>query len=436
MSKKIKEETLFLGNEYIRMKFALVMVLFLALVVVFSIPSAQANTHSLVIINFSYPVDRGAQDYFQSVLSYAVSHNDPVIIVMNTPGGYLTNAFAIVNYTIAAEKTINITTYVPSGDMAASAGSYIALSSNYVYMGNSSFIGPSKPYIIGGTALEEQHVTNASYSFMESLAQTHGWNQSAVYQMVENNVAYTAQNASRIGLISGLSDSLAGVLQQRGYQNLPQIQFYENDVQQMESFLSNSTVADFLILIGAVAILLDIFHGSIALSVAGIVALALGFWGVTLVSFQPIAVLLMVLGIALIFLEIKLGHGLAMVAGVILVIAGGLILLIGVSYSAKGPIITGSNYALIALEATVLPIGALYLIGIRKAALSKPARVGPQIIIGKKGKAITDIEPGKKGVVNVMSEEWSATSSEAIMKGEEIEVLSYSEGLATVKKSS
>ncbi len=92
------------------MKLALVMVLFLALVVVFSIPSAHANTHSLVIINFSYPVDSGAQDYFQSVLSYAVSHNDPVIIVMNTPGGYLTNAFAIVNYTIAAEKTINITT--------------------------------------------------------------------------------------------------------------------------------------------------------------------------------------------------------------------------------------------------------------------------------------------------------------------------------------
>ena len=93
---------------------------------------------------------------------------------------------------------------------AASAGSYIALSSNYVYMGNSSFIGPSKPYIIGGTALEEQHVTNASYSFMESLAQTHGWNQSAVYQMVENNVAYTAQNASRIGLVSGLSDKSDG----------------------------------------------------------------------------------------------------------------------------------------------------------------------------------------------------------------------------------
>lgn len=418
------------------MKLALPFVLFLALLVLFSVPAGHADSHSLVIINFTYQVDPGAQDYFQSVLSYAELHGDPVIIVMNTPGGYLTNGFAIVNYTIAAEKSITVTTYVPSGNMAASAGSYIALASNYVYMGNASFIGPSTPYIIGGTALEQQHVTNASLAFMESLAEVHGWNQSAVTEMVEHNVAYTAQNASRIGLITGVSDSLSAVIQKLGYQDLPQIQFYENTVEQLESFLSNSTVADFLILIGAVAILLDIFHGSVVLSVAGIVAIALGFWGVTLISFQPIAVLLMVMGIALIFLEIKLGHGLAMVGGVILVVAGGLILMVGVSYSSNVPVLGSTNYALIALEATVLPIGALYLIGLRKAVMGKPSKVGPDTIIGKKGKAVTDIKPNEKGVVNVQSEEWTATSAEAISAGDQVVVLSYSEGIVTVKKSS
>ncbi len=410
--------------------------MFIALLFAFSIPAVHADSRSLVILNFTYQVDPGAQDYFQSVLSYAVSNNDPVIIVMNTPGGYLANAFAIVNNTIAAEKSVTVVTYVPSGSMAASAGSYIALSSDYVYMGNVSFIGPSTPYIIGGSALEQQHVTNAALTFMESLAQDHGWNQSAVRQMVLNNVAYTAQNASRIGLITGVSDSLAAVIQKLGYQGLQPIQFYENTVQQLESFLSNSTVADFLILIGAVAILLDIFHGSIALSVAGIIALALGFWGVTLISFQPVAVLLMVMGIALIFLEIKLGHGLAMMGGVVLVIAGGLILMVGVGYSSNVPVLNGSNYALIALEATAIPIGALYLIGIRKAAMRGPPRVGPQNIVGRRGKAVTDIEPNGKGVINVLSEEWTATSSEAIKKGEQVEVLSYSEGVAKVKRIS
>lgn len=418
------------------MKQALLFVLLVAILVALSIPVSNGGSHSLVIINFSYNVDMGAQDYFHQTLSYAETYHDPVIIVMNTPGGYLTNGFAMVNMTIAAEKTVSVTTYVPPGDMAASAGSYIALASDYVYMGNASFIGPSEPYIIGGTSLEQQHVTNAALAFMDSLAEVHGWNQSAVYQMVEHNKAYTAQEASSVGLITGVSDSLSAVITKLGYQGLPQVQFYENDVQQFESFLSNSTVADFLILIGAVAILLDIYHGSIALSVAGIVALALGFWGVTLISFQPVAVLLMILGIAMIFLEIKLGHGLAMVAGVVLVIAGGLILMVGVSYAAKGPVITGANYALIALEATVLPIGALYLIGIRKAAMSSPSKVGPQTIIGKRGKAVTDIDPQNKGVINVQSEEWTASSSEPIRKGEEVEVLSYNEGVVMVRKIS
>ena len=112
------------------MKTALLLIIVLAFLVIVSIPVGHSETKSVGIINFNYPVDKGAQDYFQSVLSYAVSNNDPVIIVMNTPGGYLTNGFAMVNYTIAAEKTISVTTYVPPGDMAASAGSYIALASN------------------------------------------------------------------------------------------------------------------------------------------------------------------------------------------------------------------------------------------------------------------------------------------------------------------
>ena len=53
------------------MKLALLLVLFLALLVLFSVPAGHADSHSLVIINFTYQVDPGAQDYFQSVLSYA-----------------------------------------------------------------------------------------------------------------------------------------------------------------------------------------------------------------------------------------------------------------------------------------------------------------------------------------------------------------------------
>jgi membrane-bound serine protease (ClpP class) len=417
-------------------KLALIGIVIIAIFVVMAIPSGHSDTKSLVIINFNYDVDPGAQDYFQSVLSYATSNHDPVIIVMNTPGGYLDNAFNIVNYTISAEKSVTVTTYVPPGAMAASAGSYIAMASDFIYMSNNSIIGPSEPYIIGGTALEQEHVTNASLAFMEALGSVHGRNESAIYQMVEHNVAYTGIQAQKIGIINGISNNLSAVVQTLGYQNLPKVEFYENSIQQLESFLSNSTIADFLILIGAVAILLDIFHGSIVLSVAGVISLALGFWGATLIGFQPVAILMIVMGVALIFLEIKLGHGLAMVGGVILVIIGGLIMMLGVSYSSSNPVLNGANYAVIALEATIIPIGALYLIGLRRSVMGKPPKVGPQLVVGKKGKAVSDISPLKKGVVNVMSEEWSATSSEEIKRGEMVEVTDYKDGVVTVRKIS
>lgn len=417
------------------MKYALLL-LVLIIAVLLLVPLAHSDQKSVFIVNFDYPVDRGAQDYFQSVLSLAQSQGDPVIIVMNTPGGYLESAFNIVSYIISAEKNITVTTYVPPGDMAASAGSYIALASNFVFMGNASIIGPSEPYVIGGTQLEQEHVTNASLALMTSLAQAHGWNESAVYQMVEKNVAFTAQNASRIGLITGLTDSLSGVIKKLGYQGMPQEQFYENQVQQLESFLSNSTVADFLILIGVIAIVLDIFHGSVILSVSGVIALALGIWGVTLISFQPIAILFIVIGIALIFLEIKLGHGFALAGGVGMIIVGGLIMLIGVTYNSNNPVLNGTSYALIALEATVIPIGALYLIALRRSVMKKPPKVGPQTVIGKRGRAVTDIEPGQKGVVIVQSEEWTAISEQSVRKNEEVEVVEVKEGILLVRKPS
>ncbi|MEM4778434.1 MAG: NfeD family protein [Thermoplasmatales archaeon] len=418
------------------MRVGIILIALIALMLLAVMPSAHGDQKSVLIVNFDYQVDTGAQDSLQRVLYYATTEGDPVVIVMNTPGGYLSSAFNIVNYTINAEKSITVTTYVPPGSMAASAGSYIALASDYVFMGNASIIGPSEPYVIGGTELEQEHVTNASLALMESLAQVHGWNESAVYLMVEKNVAYTAQNASKIGLITGMSDNLTGVLKKLGYLGLPVTEFTENQIEQLESFLSNSTIADLLILIGIIAIVLDIFHGSVLLSVAGVITLALGIWGVTLINFQPIAIFFIVLGAALIFLEIKLGHGFALAGGVGLIIVGGLIMLLGVTYSSSNPALNGESYAIIALEATVIPIGSLYLIALRRSVMKRPPRLGPQTVIGKRGRAVTDIAAGGKGVVLVQAEEWTAISQDEIKKNDEIEVIDVKEAILYVKKVS
>jgi membrane-bound serine protease (ClpP class) len=80
-------------------------------------------------------------------------------------------------------------TFVPPVALAASAGSYIALASNAVYMGSGSIIGPSTPYIIGGDPLQQQHVQNAMVAYIRSLAEKNGYNVAAAVGMAQNTPA-------------------------------------------------------------------------------------------------------------------------------------------------------------------------------------------------------------------------------------------------------
>src|SRR3989454_7067358 len=82
---------------------------------------------------------------------------------MNTPGGLLSNMVQIINSTQEVQNNgFAVYTFVPPAAFAASAGSYIALASNAIYMGNASVIGPSTPYIIGGDPSPMQHLQNFS----------------------------------------------------------------------------------------------------------------------------------------------------------------------------------------------------------------------------------------------------------------------------------
>src|SRR2546427_7877744 len=112
-------------------------------------------------------------------------------------------------------------TFVPPAAFAASAGSYIALASDAVYMANGSLIGPSTPYIIGGDPSQIQHVQEFAITLMRFLAQTRGYNITAAVDMAENNTAYTGVEAAKIGLVTGTAETLRGVLAKSGLSGGP-----------------------------------------------------------------------------------------------------------------------------------------------------------------------------------------------------------------------
>ena len=67
--------------------------------------------------------------------------------------------------------------------------------------------------------------------------------------------------------------------------------------------------------LGALAIVLDLWHPTFVLSIAGAIALVAGLVGAEVVGAPLLGVAVILTGVALMFLELRLGHGLAMIAG-------------------------------------------------------------------------------------------------------------------------
>ncbi|HLQ42236.1 MAG TPA: nodulation protein NfeD, partial [Thermoplasmata archaeon] len=243
-------------------------------------PRPLASPAGALLVTFDIQVDAGAADYVQRAAQAAIASNQDLVIVMNTPGGLLANMVQIINSTQEVQNHgLAVYTFVPPVGFAASAGSYIALATNAIYMGSGSVIGPSTPYIIGGDPSQVQHVQNFAIGLMRSLAEKNGYNVAAAVDMAANNSAYTADEAASVGLITGRAETLNAFLADVGLGGVPVTTFGEPLYDRFLSFLSDPTVDGLFILVGIIALVLDLFHRTLFLSVIAVIFIALGFLG-------------------------------------------------------------------------------------------------------------------------------------------------------------
>ena len=394
-------------------------------------PRVVAAAASAIVVNFNVPVDAGSADYVQHAAQLAIDDRADLILVMNTPGGLLANMVQIVeSIQTVQDAGLAVYTYVPPVAFAASAGSYIALATNATYMGSGSIIGPSTPYIVGGDPSEVQHVQNAMIAYISSLAQKNGYNVTAAANMAQNNVAYPASEAAAIGLVSGMAETFESFLAQVGLTGVPLTTFNEPLYDQFLSFLSDPTVDGLFILVGIIALVLDLFHRTLFLSVVAVIFIALGFLGAQVIGASIVGILMLIIAAALVILEVKAGHGLFAVTGVGLGIAGTYLLAYNVRYSPSPYGV--EQYVILGGTGAALVVAFLYLTRIRRALMAQPKLIDPGRIVNMTGRATTDLVPGKDGVANVGAEDWTAQSDRFIPKGSLIRVTAYVDGKVQV----
>jgi membrane-bound serine protease (ClpP class) len=398
------------------------------------IRNAQGATGPVVIVNFNVPVDPGSSSFVDSSVSYAITnHASAIIIEMNTPGGLLSDMLSIINsITRANQSGIPTYTFVVPNGLAASAGSYIAMATNKIFMANGTEIGPSTPIVVGGTALEQNHTQAAMLSEMVSLADKWGRNSTAAYDMVQYDEAFTASQALANHLVDGSANSLSEVITQLGLSGAQQVTQSESVYNQFLSAISDPTLDGILILLGIVLIVLDFFHPTIILTVAGAIALVIGLIGAEVIGASFLGYLILAIAAVLIILEIKLGHGFAMMLGVALGAVGIFYLAQGLNYVSPSPI-TDITELELSIVVVLGIVAGLYLRWVIGPIRQRSKLTGPESLVGKIGTAVTDLKPD--GEVRAGGIVWRAKSiSGDIKKGESVRVKSMENLVLTVEK--
>lgn len=362
-------------------------------------------------------------------LASAKASGAPAIVIeMNTPGGLLSDMTAIITTIEQANQSgIATYTYVPPNALAASAGSYIAMASNKILMGPGSEIGPSTPIVVGGTPLEQNHIEGAMVSLMTSLAEKWGRNATAAQAMVVSDIAYSAPDATKFHLAQGNATTLQGALSQLGLgSNYTVVQ--EGAYDQLLSTLSDPNLSGILIFLGSLALVLDLYHPTFVLSIAGAISLVAGLVGVEVVGASVLGLVIILTGVALMFFELKLGHGFAMMGGAIVGAAGVFLLFQGVQYSYQS-MIDYTQVEAVALG-SVGVVGGLYVRWILGPLRRKRKMTGAEALVGKLGVVVSTLSP--VGEVRVEGVIWRARSlSGELHAGEKIQVKAV-EGISLV----
>jgi membrane-bound serine protease (ClpP class) len=176
--------------------------------------------------------------------------------------------------------------------------------------------------------------------------------------------------------------------------------------------------------------MVDLFHPTFILSAAGAAAIVLALIGFGYFGASLTAVLLMFIGAAFIFLEVKTHHGVSAVGGIVIFIIG-VLLIYQLPFSTTptgapvanfiGP--SPLTYGLLANLSLVVVVGSIYLYRLRKDLYKRSkGRFDLNNMIGKEGVLTSDVKAGTTGSANIDSEDWSVTTAVDLPKGTRVKV--------------
>jgi membrane-bound serine protease (ClpP class) len=405
----------------------------LAALILAGTAAGAASQKRVLAIRFGPDLDINpvTQDYLTNELSRAASeHYDAAVILLDTPGGLSTSMKTIYNAELNAKLPVIV--YVsPDGSRAASAGVWVSEAADVLAMAPTTNIGSSTPIDSSGANLGSdlrRKVINDSVASLTALAAAHHRNTQWPAKAVRVASNLTATQALNMHVIDMIAPTLPALLDRLGdYKTKDADRPFTlhlagahvdtvkpGFVTRFLNTIIDPNLISIFFLAGIVGLIFEVLHPGIVLPGAlGAVCLVIALYGFSVLNPSWGGVALILLGVALLVIDLHaLTHGALTVAGLI-ALAFGLALL----YQNQPAPYHVNTWLIVGIGSG---IGAFWAFALGKgfAARRRPVSVGPQAIVGKTG------EVRGPGLVFVNGELWQAHAEDdsELVAGEQVEV--------------
>lgn len=378
--------------------------------------SLSATDQVVYIIPLEETVEKGLHAFIDRSITDAEEKGANVIILeINTPGGAVDAATQIGKR--IQEAAIPTVAFVNND--AISAGAFIALNADEIYMSENGRMGAAGIIDQAGNTADEKAV---SYwlSAMKGAAENNGRNPIYALAMADKEIdlpelgaekgkflTLTANQALEVGYAEGVVKNRGDLLKTIGYEKAAVEEAELSLAEKIARFITNPIVVSILLTIGSLGLVVELYSPGFGIpGIMGISSLLLFFYGHLVAGLAGMeSIILFVIGIVLVLLEFVLPGGIIGLIGLGAILtsfflAGSSVMVIGVSL-------------LVALVATVIvSIILVKIFGKKLHAFKKiilfdstntesgyVSNKNRDDLIGKRGMALTTLRPSGTAII-------------------------------------
>lgn len=279
------------------------------------------------IIPIEKEVERGLEAFLTRTTEEAIEEGaNHIIFEIDTPGGRVDSAGQIGK--LLNNLDIPTTSYIVNE--ALSAGSYLALNTDNIYMNPQATMGASGVITQDGNAADKK-AQSAWIAAMQSAAESSGRDPKYAIAMADADqdlpelgapkgefLTLTPSEALEVGYAEGIVTNRVELLHELQLSNATIVETETTLAEEVARFLTNPIVIPILLSVASLGLIVELYSPGFGVpGTMGLISLILFFYGHIIAGLAGMeAIILLVLGIILIILEFFVPGGIVGVIGV------------------------------------------------------------------------------------------------------------------------